>query len=177
MYWIFYIRTMNRRTVLATVAVGTTGGLTGCIAGGRVVHDEKRSVMIEAGKGWSFEITGVDGKGAVSYSVRANRQFDVYYFTSPEAYDRYQAFLSGEEPSKTPRGHSEFSRAAVQAEEGDHFEATVPEDGGRKSVTIENTHYFVVDHSSYGMGVPVEKGTDPLDAVVDLTVYKKTMPI
>jgi hypothetical protein len=167
---------MNRRTFLASAACAT-GSLTGCVAGGRVVHERHRSVRVEPGGGWTFEITGIEGDGAVAYTVRADRRFDVYYFTSEAHYSRYQAFLAGETPAETPSGHGQLSRGAVHDEQRDTYEVAVPEDGGRASVSVADAHYFVVDHSNYGMGVPVEEHAAPLEAFVDLTVYDETLPI
>lgn len=168
---------MERRTFLATVATAGTVGLGGCVAGGRVVHDVQKSIRVGTHSGWSYEITDVEGNGAVSYRARADRRFDVYYFTSQDEYRQYQQFLAGDEPAESPSGHDELSRGAVHDESRDVYEAAVPEDGGRKGLSIESTHYVVVDHSNYGMGVPVEEHDDPLTVFVDLTAYNKSLPI
>jgi hypothetical protein len=168
---------MNRRNFLVTAVAGATGSIAGCVAGGRVVHEQHRSVRIDAGRGWIFEITDVEGDGAVSYTVRADRRFDVYYFTSDRTCDRYRSFLGGSDPPETPTGHDDLGRAAVYDERREEFEAAAPADGGRRSVSVDGSHYFVVDHSNYGMGVPVEEHADPLDAFVDLTVYNETLPV
>lgn len=134
-------------------------------------------MLIEAGRGWAYEITDVDGNGAISYTVRADRQFDIYYFTSAGDYGQYRSFVGGDEPDQMPSGHSRLTRAAVHNEDRDLYEAKMPADGGRKSISVEETHYFVVDHSNYGMGVPVEDHAEPLDAFVDLTAYDERLPI
>jgi len=173
---------MRRRRVLATVAGVTVAGLAGCVAGGRVVHEQQRSVTVPPGRGWVFEITDAEGNSAVSYTVGADRRFDVYYFTSAQAYDVYREVVGSDgdpdrDPEEVPSGHGSLSRVAVQSGEEDTFEAAVPEDGGRQPISIEGRHYFVVDHSNYGIGVPVGEHDDPLDAFVDLTVYEKTLPV
>lgn len=168
---------MDRRTFLAVATLGSAVGTAGCVAGGRVVQEQQRSILVEPGRGWTNEISEVDGDGELSYTVRAGQRFDVYYFTSTEAYDHYRAFLSGEDPPETPDGHGDFSRAAVHNDDRDLYEAKVPSDGGRAPISVEDTHYFVVDYSNYGMGVPVEERADPLDAFVDLVVFENTLPI
>jgi hypothetical protein len=167
---------MNRRGFLASLAACGVGTAAGCVADGRVVHQRQRSVDVDPGGGWVFEIDGLEGNGSVSYTVQADRRFDVYYFADPAAYRRYQEFLAGESPAEMPSGHDTLSRAAVR-DGGDAYEAAVPEDGGRQSVTAEETHYFVVDHSNYGMGVPVPEDAVALDAFVDLTVYANQLPL
>lgn len=168
---------MERRSFLATVTAVGTVGLGGCVAGGRVVHGVQTSVTVGANRGWTYEITDIEGDGAVSYTVRADRRFDVYYFTDPENYRTYEQFLAGEDPAAMPSGHNELSKGAVHNEARDAYEVTVPEDGGRKGVSVDSTHYFVVDYSNYGMGVPVEEHADPLSVFVDLTAYNKSLPI
>jgi len=163
--------------MLATLSAGVVVGLGGCVAGGRVVHEKQKSVTVPPHRGWVTEITDVDGKGAVSYTVRAEQRFDVYYFTARADYERYDTFVGGDTPEEMPSGHSELSQGAVRNEERELFEVKVPDDGGRKNITAESTHYFVVDHSNYGMGVPVADQADPLSAFVDLTAYNNTAPI
>lgn len=168
---------MDRRTFLTAVTLGPAVGTAGCVAGGRVTQEQQQSILVEPGRGWTYDITEVDGDGALSYTVRADQRFDVYYFTSTEAYDHYRAFLSGEETPEMPAGHDEFSRAGVHNENRDRYEAKAPEDGGRAPISVDDTHYLVVDYSNYGMGVPVEEHADPLDAFVDLAVFEDTLPI
>jgi len=57
-----YRRVIHRRDFLSTAGLATGGavGIAGCVAGGRVVHDRKRSFLLGAGRGWTFEITDVD---------------------------------------------------------------------------------------------------------------------
>jgi hypothetical protein len=168
---------MDRRTFLAMTTLGSAVGTAGCVAGGRVVQEQQQSILVEPGRGWTYEITEVDGDGELSYTVRAEQRFDIYYFTSTGTYDHYRTFLGGDEPPEMPAGHSKFSRAGVHNEDRDLYEARVPEDGGRASISVADTHYFVVDYSNYGMGVPVEEHADPLDAFVDLVVFDTSLPI
>jgi hypothetical protein len=167
---------MHRRRYLASVAACGAVVTGGCVADGRIVHERHKSVRVDPDAGWTFEIDGFEGDGSVSYTVRADRRFDVYYFASRATYGRYQEFLAGETPNETPSGHGELSRAAVHDDQRDAYEASVPEDGGRKPISVEESHFFVVDHSNYGMGVPVSEDADPLDAFVDLTVYEEQLP-
>jgi hypothetical protein len=167
---------MNRRTVLATAAAVCAAGSGGCVAGGRVVHDIQEEVAVGPGRAKVYEITDVDGSGAVSYTVRADQRFDVYYFPGESAFTHYEQYLAGETPSEMPSGHGTLSTRAVPTADGG-YEAAVPDGGGREPVSVESTHYFVVDHTNYGDGVRVEETDERLSAFVNLTAYNKMLPI
>ena len=168
---------MHRRAVLRSLSAGVVAAAGGCIANGRVAMDKSESVNIEPMDGWWTELPDVKGSGALSFTVRANQKFDVYYFQTEQNFTHYKNYLYKDDDSKTPSGHQKISRAAVPKGDSDKYEVKVPDDGGRESIDTEGTHFFVVDHSNYGQGVRVEKFEEPLDAFVDLKVINKTSPI
>jgi hypothetical protein len=165
---------MNRRAALRTMGIGIVAATAGCVANGRVAVDESTSIRVEPTKGWWLELPDVKGDGALSYTVRANQQFDVYYFQSEQSLTHYKNYLYKGDDSTMPDGHEDFSQAAIPDGDSGKFEVEVPEDGGRKSIDTEGSHYFVVDHSNYGRGVRVESSQDQLDAFVDLKLYENT---
>jgi len=165
---------MERRAVLRSLGVGVVAATGGCVANGRVAVDESKSVTIEPTKGWWMELPDVQGDGALSYTVRADQQFDVYYFQREASLTHYKNYLYKGDDSKMPGGHEKLSQAAIPDEDSGKFEVEVPEDGGRRSIDTEGSHYFVVDHSNYGRGVRVESSQDRLNAFVDLKLYENT---
>lgn len=156
---------------MTTVVAGNTVGLSGCLEG-EIVLDVSVSETVPAHRGWAQEITGVDGSAEISYTVRSESdRFEVFYFTSPEEFHTYQEFTLGgnEDIEERPDGYGALRAVAVKNEERDVYEAAMPGDGGRHSLTIDGTHYFVVDHSNYGE-IEVEKTADDLRVVVRLEV-------
>jgi hypothetical protein len=165
---------MNRRSVLSLLA-GATLGTGGCITGGRVAMERNTTVTIQPERGWWASLPDVGGNGALSVTIRAEQPFDVYYFTSQETFDHYRTYVQGGEPEATPRGHRDISQAALSR--GEEYGVKIPADGGRKGIDTSGEHFFVVDHSNYGTGVPVERYGDPLQAFVDLRVIDKGSPL
>lgn len=161
---------MDRRGFLTSVSAGLVGATSGCVADGRVVMEKSENVMIDAQKGWWEELPDVEGNGALSFSIRANKRFDVYYFTTEEAFNSYKAYVYNDDSSAMPRGHEDISQAAVPKEGTDEYEVKVPSGDGRKSIDTKGSHYLVVDHSNYGDGIQVDEYGDPLEAFVDLKV-------
>lgn len=168
---------MNRRTLLSAVGASIAVGTSGCVSNGRVVNERQENVMIPTGRGETTRIEEVDGDGAITFTVTADRKFDVYYFTSPTQYEDYRRYISGQQVENPTVGDPQLTQVAVYNEAADQYEARAPADGGRVSITVEDTHYFVIDHSNYGMGVPVDAYADPLRAYVNLTVIDKQFPI
>ena len=167
---------MRRRTFLATLTAGATVGLSGCTEG-EVVLEVQESIRVDPGMGWVQKIDGVDGAGSLSFEIRSEGQrFQVFYFTEQSEYVQYEKFLANEDPQDQPEGHSELSGAAVQNEKRGAFEVVEPDGGGRHSLEFQNTHHLVVDHSNYGVGVPVADHDDPLNANVEIRVLKKHLP-
>jgi len=170
-------RGMHRRAVLKSLSVGVVAATGGCVAGGRVAMDKSESVTVEPKDGWWSKLPDVNGDGALSFTVRADQRFDVYYFQSEEAFTSYKTYLYKDDDSEMPSGHDEISQAAVPKSDSDKYEVQVPDDGGRKSIDTEGAHFFVVDHSNYGDGIRIEEFGEPLDAFVDLKLVEKTSPI
>ena len=168
---------MDRRAFISTLAAGVITTGSGCVSNGRVVTDEQETRMVPAGQGEVIEISEVDGKGAITYSVQAGKRFDVYYFTSPDQYEDYSRYMSGQQVSQPSAGHPELTQAAVHDDQQEEYVIEVPKEGGRKSITVDSAHYLVIDHSNYGRGVPVEKHADPLQVSYSLTVIDKQLPI
>lgn len=168
---------MKRRAFLMTGVIGTLSTIGGCVSNGRVVRETQETVRVPPGRGETIQISDVDGDGAISYSVRAGQRFDVFYFTGPDQYEYYRRYMNGQQVNQPPAGHGDLTRGAVHDEESDQYVVKIPEDGGRQSISVDETHYFVVDHSNYGMGVPVEDQAEPLQAHVSLTVIDKQFPI
>ena len=168
---------MHRRAVLKSLSVGLVAATGGCIANGRVAMDKSQSVTVEPEDGWWSELPDVGGNGALSFTVRADQQFDVYYFQGESPLNSYKNYLYKDDDSKMPDGHDDISQAAVPKSGSDEYEVKVPNDGGRESIDTEGTHFFVIDHSNYGKGVRVEEFGEPLDAFVDLKIIEQTSVI
>ncbi|WP_340098026.1 hypothetical protein [Salinibaculum salinum] len=165
---------MYRRAVLRTMGAGVVAATSGCVANGRVAVDLSESVTVEPTEGWWTELPDVDGDGALSFTVRADQLFDVYYFQREDSLTHYKNYLYKDDESEMPGGHDEISQAAIPNDDESKYEVNVPEDGGRRSIDTEGSHYFVVDHSNYGMGARVEASQDRLNAFVDLKLYENT---
>jgi hypothetical protein len=166
---------VNRRTVLQTVGTGLAVAGSGCLGGGgEVIVSIQRDVSVEPGNAWmEREIPNLsDSGGAIEYIVRAEEAFDIYFFADESDFQKYDAYITGDDPEATPPGNSEFSQAAVPAEGKDLYEATTDDGGGRQSVDAAGPYYFAVDHSSYRMENRVEESDDPLQAFVDLKVIR-----
>ena len=116
--------------------------------------------------------------GSIEYIVRAEQPFDVYFFVDQAQYDYYHAFISGDEPEKTPAGHETFSKAAVPASDKEGvYEAATENEGAREPLDVAGPYYFVVDHSNYRMENRVDEHGDPLSVFVDLEVVRKKVGI
>jgi len=149
---------------------------SGCLGGGgEVIVSVQRDVTVEPGTAWmETEIPDLsESGGAIEYIVKAETPFDIYFFSNESDFERYDAYIKGDDPDKTPPGNSEFSRAAVPVEGSDIYEATTDNGGNRQSVESAGPYYFAVDHSNYRMENRVEKFDDPLQAFVDLKVIRK----
>jgi hypothetical protein len=187
---------MDRRSFLASVSVGLAVTTGGCIADGRVALDFSEEVTVRPRMGWWKKLPDVGGNGALSLSVRADQQFDVYYFADASSFNQYRLYIFNQRndasttadasssatrtgtatPAMTEAQQSaqlngdDISKTAVPVEGGEKYEVQIPGDGGRKSVETSGKHYLVVDHSSYGVGVKVERYQEPLSPFVDLQV-------
>jgi hypothetical protein len=168
---------MHRRAVLRALSLGVVAAMGGCIANGRIAMDKSEGVTVEPQDGWWSELPSVGGDGALSFTVRADQRFDVYYFQSESAFNSYKNYLYKGDDSEMPSGHDDISQASVPKSGGEKYEVKVPNNGGRESIDTEGTHYFVVDHSNYGSGVRVKEFGEPLDAFVDLKVIEQNSPI
>jgi hypothetical protein len=167
---------VNRRTVLRTVGAGLTAVGAGCLSsGGEVIVNVQQDVRVDPGEAWTeTEIPDLsESGGAIEYIVRSETPFDVYFFADSEAFERYDAFIKGEEPEETPPGHPELSQTAVPKEGSDLYEATSADGGNRQSIDAPGPYYFAVDHSNYRMETRVDEFDDPLTAFVDLKVIRK----
>lgn len=166
---------MRRRALLATLASGATVGVSGCLGGDPVIEVQE-STRIDAHRGWVQEINGVDGSGSLSYEVQSeDSRFRTYYFTDEESFEFYQNQTLGngsndkERSNLTePRGHEDLSKVAVQ--NSGVYRAEVPDGDGRYSMSIDGTHYFVVDYSNYGMGMQVPESAGPLQVTISVEV-------
>jgi hypothetical protein len=165
---------MHRRAVLRSLGVGVVAAAGGCVADGRVVMDESTSTTVDPQDGWWTELPDVEGNGALSFTVRADQRFDVYYFQSGDSLTSYKNYLYRDDDSEMPSGHDRISQASVPKSNSEKYEVKVPNEGGRESIETEGTHFLVVDHSNYGKGVRVEEFGEPLDAFVDLKVIEKS---
>lgn len=165
---------MHRRVFLSSLAVGAVG-VSGCITGGRVVLERNKSITVRPERGWWVSLPDIGGNGAISCTVRAGQPFDVYYFTSADSFGTYKTYVQGGDPQEMPGGDRDLGQAAVRRD--GKYGVKIPENGGRKHLDTEGDHYFVVDHSNYGSGVPVEEYGDPLDAFVDLQIIDRQSPI
>jgi|GEM_PF-730799 len=168
---------MRRRTFLRTAGVGAMAVGSGCLGtGGNVVVGVTESISVEPGDGWVKEVPDVsDPGGAVSYTVRSRqRAFDVYFFVGEAQFDHYDAFVSGDEPEETPRGHASFSKAAVpKADAEGVYEAATKDAGAREPLDATGPYYFVVDHSNYRLENRVDEYGEDLSAFVDLKVVEQ----
>jgi len=170
---------MRRRGFLHAIGAGTVLGTSGCLGlGGEAIVSVQQSVSVDPGDGWVEEIPDISGSGgAVSYTVRSDdRRFDVYFFAGEDSYEHYDAYVKEQEPSETPAGHEDFSKAAVPRSDAEStYEAATQDDGARESLDVAGPYYFVVDHSSYRMENRVDDFADPLKAFVDLEVVKNRL--
>lgn len=135
----------------------------------------QQDVTVDPGTAWmETEIPDLsDSGGAIEYIVRAERPFDIYFFTNESDFEQYNAYLKGDDPEETPPGNGDFSQAAVPADGSDIYEATTDDGGNRQPVKSAGPYYFAVDHSNYRMENRVEEFDDPLQAFVDLKVIRK----
>jgi len=166
---------MKRRSFLRSTGVAVSLGATGCLGlGGEAIVSVQKSVRVEPGSGWVETIPDVsDTGGAVSYTVRSDdRRFDVYLFVGEDQYEHYDAYVKDEEPTETPGGHEEFSKAAVPKSDDESTYEASTQNGARESLDVAGPYYFVVDHSNYRMENRVDEYGDPLSAFVDLEVVK-----
>lgn len=154
---------------MAAVGSGCLGG------GGEVIVSVQQNVTVEPGNAWmEKEIPDLaDSGGAITYIVKAETPFDVYFFSDKSDFEQYDTYIKGGDPDSTPPGNSNLSQAAVQVSGSDVYEATTDNGGSRQSVESSGPYYFAVDHSSYRMENRVEKFDDPLQAFIDLKIIRK----
>jgi hypothetical protein len=163
---------MRRRSLLTLLSTGATIGLSGCLNGEVKEEVSGQTIRLEPQSGWEREIGGVDGSGAIGYTVRSETgRFQVYYFRESE-YEQYLSFLSGETVESPPTGIDKLHKTAVYDEKREVYEARVPSDGGRTSIGLEESDYFVIDYSMYGIGLDVDEHGDDLRATVTLQVVE-----
>lgn len=168
---------MQRRALLSTAAVAAAGGVVGCVGGGgEVVVTVQRSVSVQPGQGWIEEIPDVsDPGGAIRYRAKADRPFDVYFFTTEESFMFYDTYTDGNEPALTPKGNDDVSTNAEKVAE-DTYAAETQKGGARQPIDDAGPYYFVVDHSGYrGEHPPRTEQPSPLDVFVDLTVTRRKL--
>jgi len=170
---------MKRRRFLHGIGAAATLGTAGCLGlGGESIVNIQESIRVEPGSGWVEEIPDVSGSGgAISYKVRSDdKRFDVYFFAGEDTYEHYEAYIKGREPSETPAGHEDFSKAAVpRTDDEATYEAATHDGGARESIDVAGPYYFAVDHSSYRMENRVDEFAEPLAAFVDLKVVKSRL--
>jgi len=165
---------MRRRNVLATLAVGVVS-VGGCIGGGsEVVTSVQRSISVSPGQGWIERVPDTSG-GAVQYKARANRPFDVYFFTSEEAFMFYDTYTDGGDPARTPKGHEKIGTRAEQVTDTT-YEAATPNGGARKKIGTDGPYFFVVDHSDYRGDATPGDNPSSLSVFLDLTVTERNFP-
>lgn len=166
---------MQRRSLLAGVAVGL-GGVAGCVGGGgEVVTTVQRTVSVRPGQGWVKEIPDVsDPGGAIQYRATAGQPFDVYFFSSEEAYMFYDTYTDGNEPARTPAGNTDVGTSAEALGE-DTYRATTQNGGAREQIDDTGPYFFVVDHSDYREGAVPGDEPEPLSVSVDLTVTQRKL--
>jgi hypothetical protein len=165
---------MRRRHALTTLAAGVVS-LGGCIGGGsEVVTTVQRSISVSPGQGWIERIPDTSG-GAVQYKARTSKPFEVFLFTSEEAYMFYDTYIDGGDPARTPGGHDEISTRAEQVTDTT-YEAATPNGGARESIGTSGPYFFVVDHSNYLDGPGPEDNPSPLSVFLDLTVTERNFP-
>jgi hypothetical protein len=163
---------MRRRAMIKAVGAASVVGTAGCMGGGEVVAEIQRSVRIEPGQYWSQELPDVsEPGGSIEYGVSAERAFDLYLFTSGDAYATYRARLRGETVDGTPTGHDRLSTTAVPADDGETYRATT-DDEAREPLGAEGPYYFVVDHTDYAVGQMPGHPGDQLRATIDLTLVR-----
>ncbi|MDG5777557.1 hypothetical protein VB773_05425 [Haloarculaceae archaeon H-GB2-1] len=164
---------MRRRHLLRAMGASATLGVAGCIGGGsKIVTNVQRDVSVTPGTGWVQKIPDVsEHGGAIQYSVRAKKPFDVYFFVGESQYLAYDDFTDGTEPPETPFGDASVGTSAE--EESNTYVASTTEDGAREPIEGTGPYYFVVDHSAYLGRTPPKEHGGPLKAFVDLTVTKK----
>lgn len=163
---------MRRRSFLAALSAGTAVSLGGCLDGEVAKELSGELIRVDPGSGWEQRIEDVDGSGEISYTVRSEDQrFQVYYFRQEE-YEQYRAFMTSDDPEEQPKGASDLHKTAVYNEERDVYEASVPDRGGRMDMEFENPEYFVVDYSTYGIGLDVDEYDDTLRATVTLQIVE-----
>lgn len=168
---------MKRRSYLRSIGAGTSVLTAGCLGfGGEAVVSIQQSIDVEPGSGWVEAVPDVsDPGGAISYVIRSSDSaFDVYLFVEQESYEQYETFTrEDEDPSETPGGHAEFSKAAVpKTDEASTYEAATDDGGAREPLDATGPYYFVVDHSNYRMENRVDEYGDPLSVFVDLEVVQ-----
>lgn len=168
---------MQRRSFLALAGTGAAASLGGCVGGTRVLLDIQRRFRIEPGESRAKKLPVVDGSAAISYTARAEKRFDLLYFTDSSSYQQYRAYLRDDDPATMPMGDQEFTKSAIPRGNTDGYEVEVPTEGKRKSLNADGSHHVVLDYSEYGHGVPVADPDEPLDVFLDLTLVDKQLPI
>jgi len=161
--------------VIRSVGAGLVTVGSGCLGGGgEVIVSVQQDVTVEPGTAWMER--GIpdlsESGGAIEYIVRAERSFDVYFFSDRADFEQYDAYINGDEPDETPPGNREFSQAAVPEADTAMYAAMTDGGGNRQSIDRSGPYYFAVDHSSYRMENRVEEFDDPLRVFVDLKVIR-----
>lgn len=132
----------------------------------------QRSVSVTPGQGWIERVPDTDG-GAVQYKARADRPFEVFFFTSEEDFMFYDTFTDGGEPARTPAGHDSIGTAAEKVSDTT-YEAETPNGGARESIGEPGPYFFVVDYSAYRDGPAPDEHSSALSVFVDLTVTERS---
>jgi hypothetical protein len=165
---------MRRRQLLKALPASASVGVAGCIGGGsKLVANVQRQVSVMPSSGWIKKIPDVsEHGGAIQYTVRAKKPFDVYFFVGEQQYLAYDDYTDGTEPPETPFGDASIGTSAEEQSK-DEYVAATKNDGAREPIDETGPYYFVVDHSDYlGRTPPAEHGGE-LRAFVDLTVTEK----
>ncbi|MFC7076660.1 hypothetical protein [Haloarcula halophila] len=165
---------MRRRRMLQTVGTGLAAVGSGCLGGGgEVILNVQKDISVDPKDGWTKRLPDVsDTGGAIEYTIRADRPFDVYFFAEKEHFEMYDSYIKGQEPAETPSGDRAFSQTALPAEDGEVYEAAT-EDRAREPLEVDGPSFFAVDHSNYRMETRVDEFGEPLTAFVDLQVIKQ----
>ncbi|MFC6974593.1 hypothetical protein ACFQL1_07720 [Halomicroarcula sp. GCM10025709] len=164
---------MKRRRVLQTVGAGITALGSGCLGSGEVVLSIQQDISVDPKDAWTKQLPDVsDTGGAIEYTVRADRPFDIYFFADEEQFEMYDSYIKGRDPPETPRGDRSFSQTALPRQDGEVYEAST-EDRAREPLDVDGPSFFAVDHSNYRMETRVEEFGEELTAFVDLQVIKQ----
>lgn len=164
---------MRRRAMIRSLGAAAVVGGAGCMGGGEVEEQIQRSARIRPGEYWSAELPDIsDTGGSISYIARAERPFDVYFFTLGGNFTSYREVVEGESSGPPPTGHEEFSKTATPTDGGETFEAATEDGGSRQTLTEDGPYYFVLDHTAYGVGARPGDPGEELTVSLEVTLIR-----